>query len=215
MTGDESLPGGKDRVVVASLNRAKAREIAEIFHDEELGFEVIGLGGSPKVSPVPETGDTFAANAIAKARLTAREVGLAAVADDSGLEVDALGGAPGIRSARFAGEGASDEDRYRKVLGLMGDIPEGRRGARFRCAAAFVNPEGDEFVAEGSCEGRIARQAAGSGGFGYDPIFVPEGYDCTMAELTAEQKHAISHRGRALRRLAKLIRQRMGTDAAG
>lgn len=215
MTGDESLPGGKDRVVVASLNRAKAREIAEIFHDEELGFEVIGLGGFPKVSPAPETGDTFAANAIAKARLTAREVGLAAVADDSGLEVDALGGAPGIRSARFAGEGASDEDRYRKVLGLMGDIPEGRRGARFRCAAAFVNPEGDEFVAEGSCEGRIARQAAGSGGFGYDPIFVPEGYDCTMAELTAEQKHAISHRGRALRRLAKLIRQRMGTDAAG
>ena len=215
MTRAGPSPGGGGRLVVGSLNRAKAREIAHILRDEELAFEVLSLADFPEVAPPPELGDTFAANALAKARLAARAAGVAAIGDDSGLEVDALGGKPGIWSARFAGEAASDEDRCRKVLELMRDVPDGRRQARFRCAAAFVNPEGNEFVAEGSCEGQIARQAAGTGGFGYDPIFVPEGYTCTMAELTAEQKHAISHRGRALRRLAKLVRQRMGRDAGG
>ena len=200
--------GVGNRLVVASLNRAKAREIARILCDEELDFEVVGLADFPELSLPPETGATFAANAVAKARHVTEATGLSAVADDSGLEVDALGGEPGIRSARFAGEGATDEDRYRKVLCLMGDVPGDRRRARFRCAAAFAAPEGDELLAEGVCEGRIAREAAGTGGFGYDPIFVPDGHECTMAQLTAEEKHAISHRGRALRRLAKLLRTR-------
>jgi XTP/dITP diphosphohydrolase len=202
--------GGEGRLVVASLNRAKAREISAILRDEELGFEVLSLADFPEVALPPETGDTFSANARDKAGAAARKTGLPAIADDSGLEVDALGGEPGIRSARFAGEGASDEDRYRKVLDLMRDVPDGSRGARFRCAAAFAAPDGKEVLAEGVCEGHVARQPAGTGGFGYDPIFVPEGHTCTMAELAAEEKHAISHRGRALRRLARLLRERGG-----
>ncbi len=215
MTQAGHAPGGGGRLVVASLNRAKVREIARILRDEGLDFEVLGLADFPEVAAPPETGDTFAANAMSKARSGARATGLAAIADDSGLEVDALGGKPGLWSARFAGGGASDEDRCRKVLDLMRDVPDRRRGARFRCAAAFADPEGEELLADGVCEGHIARQPAGSGGFGYDPIFVPEGYTCTMAELTAEQKHAISHRGRALRRLANLIRKRVGVDTVG
>ncbi len=203
------------RLVVASRNRAKAREIARILCDEELDFGVVSLADFPELCLPPETGATFAANAVAKARHVAEATGLSAIADDSGLEVDALGGEPGIRSARFSGEGATDEDRYRKVLCLMEDVPDDRRRARFQCAAAFAAAEGDELLAEGVCEGRIAREAAGAGGFGYDPIFVPDGHECTMAQLTAEEKHAISHRGRALRRLAKLLRRRGSPAEAG
>lgn len=205
----------RGRLVVASLNRAKAREIARILRDEELDFEVVSLADFPEIALPPETGATFAANAVAKAGHVAEATGLSAVADDSGLEVDALGGEPGIRSARFAGEGATDEDRCRKVLCLMADVPDDRRRARFRCVAAFAAPEGDEVLAEGVCEGRIGREAAGTGGFGYDPIFIPEGHECTMAQMTAEEKHAISHRGRALRRLAKLLRRRGSPAEAG
>jgi XTP/dITP diphosphohydrolase len=200
--------GVGNRLVVASLNRAKAREIARILCDEKLDFEVVSLADFPEVTLPPETGATFAANAVAKAKHVAKATWLSAIADDSGLEVDVLGGEPGIRSARFAGEGATDEDRYRKVLCLMEDVPDDRRRARFRCATVFAAPGGDELLAEGVCEGRIAREAAGTGGFGYDPIFIPEGQECTMAQLTADEKHAISHRGRALRRLAKLLRRR-------
>jgi len=126
------------------------------------------------------------------------------------LEVDALHGQPGVMSARYAGEGASDEDRYRKVLALMARIPEGKRAARFRCAAAFAGPGGLELLAEGTVEGHIAYAPTGTGGFGYDPIFVPEGREVTMAQLTAEEKHAISHRGRAFRALARMMRERLG-----
>ena len=196
------------RVVVASLNRAKAREIAEILAAEGLGLEVVALADFPDVALPPETGESFAANALLKARAAAQGTGLPAIADDSGLEVDALGGEPGVMSARYAGEGAGDADRYRKVLALLADVPDARRTARFRCAAAFVSPEGVELLAEGTCEGRLAREPTGAGGFGYDPIFVPEGYEITMAQLAPEQKHAISHRGRALRALVPLIRAR-------
>jgi len=212
---ERKAAGVGGRLVVASLNRAKACEIARILRDEQLDFEVVSLADFPEIALPPETGATFAANAVAKARHVAEATGLSAVADDSGLEVDALGGEPGIRSARFAGEGATDEDRYRKVLCLMEDVPDDRRRARFRCAAAFAAPEGDELLAEGVCEGRIARDAAGTGGFGYDPIFIPEGHECTMAQLTADEKHAISHRGRALRRLATLLRRRGSPAEAG
>ncbi len=216
MTSPRCTPaGGEGRLVVASLNRAKAREISRILRDEKLGFEVLSLADFPEVALPPETEDTFAANALDKATAAARGTGLPAIADDSGLEVDALDGEPDIRSARFAGEGASDQDRYRKVLDLMREVPDSRRQARFRCAAALVTPEGEKLLAEGVCEGRIAQEPSGTGGFGYDPIFVPEDYSRTMAELTAEQKHAISHRGRALRRLARLLRERGGTEELG
>ena len=196
------------RVVVASRNRAKAAEIARILADAGLGLEVVSLADFPHVMLPPETDASFAANAAAKARQAADATGLPAIADDSGLEVDALSGEPGVRSARYAGEGASDEARYRKVLALLAQVPEGQRGARFRCAAAYAEPGGDALVAKGTCEGRIAREPAGSGGFGYDPIFIPEGYQITMAQLTPAQKHAISHRGRAFRLLAKVLRGR-------
>ena len=198
------------RLVVASLNRAKAKEVAEILAAEGLAFEVVPLSDFSGVKLPPETGDTFAVNAIDKARAAARGTRLSAVADDSGLEVDALHGQPGVMSARYAGEGASDEDRYRKVLALMARIPEGKRAARFRCAAAFAGPGGLELLAEGTVEGHIAYAPTGTGGFGYDPIFVPEGREVTMAQLTAEEKHAISHRGRAFRALARMMRERLG-----
>jgi XTP/dITP diphosphohydrolase len=195
------------RAVVASFNRAKAREIAEILAAEGLQLEVVPLSDFPGVSLPAETGRTFAENALAKARAASRATGLPALADDSGLEVDALGGQPGVMSARYAGEGARDEARYRKVLGLLTYVPEQQRTARFHCAAAFVSPEGAELLAAGTCEGRIAREPAGAGGFGYDPIFIPDGHTVTMAQLTAAQKHAISHRGRAFRALARRMRE--------
>jgi XTP/dITP diphosphohydrolase len=195
----------RPRLVVASFNRAKAREIAQIIASQGLDFEVVSLAEFPNATLPPETGATFAANATAKALDAARVTGLPAVADDSGLEVDALGGEPGIRSARYVEGG--DEARFRKVLELMRDVPDGQRSARFRCAAAYATPAGETALAEGTCEGAIAREPAGSGGFGYDPILIPEGYTVTMAQLTPEQKHAISHRGKAFRALARIIQQ--------
>jgi len=205
---------GRQRVVVASRNRGKAGEIAGILGDEGLDLEVVSLAGFPEVELPPETGETFAENAVAKVRWVAGAVGCAAVGDDSGLEVDALGGTPGIFSARF-GTSGTDEGRYRKVLGLLREEPAARRHARFRCAAAYATPGSEVLVAEGTCEGTIALQPAGCGGFGYDPIFVPEGETRTMAQLTPEEKHAISHRGRAFRELAKLIRKHLGAGGAG
>lgn len=198
----------RPRLVVASLNPAKANEIADILAGEGLDYEVVSLADFPGVALPPERGATFAANAAAKARFAARATGLPAVADDSGIEVEALGGEPGVRSARYAGEGADDEERWRKLLARMADLPSHRRRARFRCAAAYAEPEGEVVLAEGACPGRIAQEPAGRGGFGYDPVFIPDGYSLTMAQLTPAQKHAISHRGRALRLLARLIRER-------
>lgn len=199
----QSASGG---LVLASLNRAKATEIARILSEEGLAYEVVSLGDFPGVTLPPETGATFAENALAKAKHVAATTGRPAVADDSGLEIDALGGEPGVRSARYAGDDATDEQRYRKVLGFLGDIPDERRRARFRCAAAYAAPDGQTLVAEGTCEGRIAQQPAGTGGFGYDPIFLPEGETRTMAQLTPAEKDGISHRGRAFRALARLLR---------
>jgi XTP/dITP diphosphohydrolase len=196
----------KRRLVVASHNRAKAREIADILREQDLDFEVLSLADFPEIALPDETGDTFARNAAAKAHFVAQALGLPAVADDSGLDVDALNGEPGVRSARFAGPHATDEDRYRKLLGLLVDVPESERTARFRCAAAYADPDGHAVLAEGICEGRIAFSPAGSGGFGYDPVFLPVGETRTMAQLTPAEKHAISHRGRAFRKLARLMR---------
>jgi XTP/dITP diphosphohydrolase len=197
------------RILVASRNLAKAAEIAQILAEEGLSLPVATLADFPEVKLPAETGASFATNAAAKAQHAARATGLAAIADDSGLEVEALGGEPGLRSARYAGTGASDEDRYRKVLALLAGVPDDRRRARFRCAAAYAEPASDALVAEGTCEGRIAREPAGSGGFGYDPIFIPEGYQVTMAQLVPTEKHRISHRGRAFRLLAKMMREHL------
>ncbi len=190
------------RLVVASHNRAKAAEIERILRDEGLELDAVSLADFPDVAPPPEIGQTFAENAMLKAEGAAAATGLPAVADDSGLEVDALDGEPGILSARYAGEGASDQDRYQKVLKLLRDVPGHERAARFRCAAAYADPDGTALLAEGTCEGHTAREPRGTSGFGYDPIFLPEGETRTMAQLTPSEKHAISHRGRAFRELA-------------
>jgi XTP/dITP diphosphohydrolase len=197
------------RLLVASRNRAKAHEIARILTEEGLSFEVVTLADLPHIALPPETGRTFADNAAQKAHHAARAAHLPAVADDSGLQVDALDGEPGLRSARYAGDDATDEQRSRKVLHLLRDIPDDRRRARFVCAAAYADPDGKLLLAEGTCEGRIARGPAGAGGFGYDPIFLPEGHTVTMAQLTPEHKDALSHRGRAFRLLAHLIRDHL------
>jgi XTP/dITP diphosphohydrolase len=147
---------------------------------------------------VPETGATFTENARIKASAYAEASGVLTLADDSGLEVDALGGAPGVYSSRYAGPGASDEDRYRKLLAELGGTPDEARTARFRCVVAVAAPGGDVRTAEGACEGRIGRAPRGENGFGYDPVFIVEGRGQTMAELTAGEKNALSHRARAL-----------------
>jgi XTP/dITP diphosphohydrolase len=188
-----------DAVVIASTNPGKIAEVRQIM----AGLPLVLLtrddvGGWPEIE---ETGDTYLANALLKAHAVAALTGRAALADDSGIEVDALGGAPGVRSARFSGEGASDEDNNAKLIASLEGVPPERRGARYRCVAVLVTPEGEEIAGIGSCEGWIGTEARGSGGFGYDPWFVPEGCARTMAELTAEEKHAISHRGKAIRGL--------------
>lgn len=192
-------------LVLATRNTHKVREIGEILGD---GLVLLSLADFPEVGKIPEEGDTFGANAAQKALFVARALDLPAMADDSGLEVDALDGIPGVRSARFAGEGAADADNIAKLLGLMRDVPAGKRGGRFRCTIAVAWPDGSIHTAEGVCEGRLLWGLRGSRGFGYDPLFVPEGYEQTFAELDPEVKNRISHRGRALRSARDTILRR-------
>lgn len=188
------------RLVIASRNPGKIREILSIC--ESWPVEWITDADWPEVE---ESGPTYLENALLKARAVAEATGLPALADDSGLEVDALGGGPGPRSARYAGEGASDDDNLRALLEAL----EGRlrpRTARYRAVAAVAWPDGRTEWAEGICEGSIGAEPRGTGGFGYDPVFEPDGREVTMAELPPEEKDELSHRGRALRAL----RQRLG-----
>jgi XTP/dITP diphosphohydrolase len=185
------------RVVLATRNPGKIREIVAIY--ARLPIDWRSLDDFPDVDAVPETGMTYADNAVAKARHAAEACGLPALADDAGVEIDALDGAPGVRSARFLGPEATDADRNARVLQLLQDVPPERRGARYRAAVALALPGGGVRVFEGVCEGRIGERALGAGGFGYDPIFIPKGYTRSMAELPIEVKNAISHRARALR----------------
>jgi XTP/dITP diphosphohydrolase len=186
------------RLVLASRNAHKAREFAALLAPHELVELPVD------VELPPETGETFEENAIAKARAACAATGLPAVGDDSGIEAAALGGAPGVRSARFAGEHATDEENLAKLLREV--PPDGDTRVAYVCALAMVHPGGSEAVVEGRCEGRLTHEPRGTGGFGYDPAFVPDDYDDgrTMAELSAEEKHAISHRGRAARALMEL-----------
>ena len=197
------------RVVLASSNKGKLRELSALL--APLGYEVI-TQSSLGIDTPPETGATFAANALLKARHAAAVSNLPALADDSGIEVDALGGRPGIYSARYAGEGASDEDNLRKMLGEMRDVPEGKRTARYQCVSAFVSTadDPDPILAKGTWEGWLTSQPRGLEGFGYDPIFIPSGFDRTAAELDPGEKNSLSHRGQALRALIDQLRRRGG-----
>lgn len=190
------------KIVLATRNAGKVDELRRILH----GVEVVGLEAFPDAPEVPETESTFAGNALLKARAIAAHAGLPAVADDSGLCVDALNGMPGVLSARWSGrfgDATGDKDRanLELLLDQLADTAPESRGAYFACAAAFVAPDGTELLTEGRMPGRIIDTPRGTGGFGYDPIFVPEGLDRTSAELSPAEKDAISHRGKAFRAL--------------
>jgi XTP/dITP diphosphohydrolase len=193
------------RVILASSNAGKLAELTALL--APLGFELTPQQRLGIESP-PETGETFLDNALLKARHAAGRRGLAAIADDSGIEVDALGKAPGVRSARFAREGAAEQENLKKLLTQMRDVPAARRGARYRCVIAFVRSAADQdpIIAQGAWEGSIAQVPRGAGGFGYDPIFVPAGDERTAAELAPSEKNAVSHRARALRALIAQLR---------
>lgn len=200
------------RLLLATRNRAKLAELRRILADA-VPVELVGLADVAPYPELPETGATFAENALAKAREGARRTGLPTVADDSGLAVDALNGMPGVLSARWAGRHGDDEANLRLVLDQVADVPDERRGAAFVCAAALVLPPGAEYLVEGRMPGRLVRRPAGSGGFGYDPIFVAEGQDRTNGELAPDEKDAISHRGKAFRALAALLPEALARSA--
>ena len=195
------------RVVLASGNAGKLREFSEL-----LGASGLTLVRQSELGivPPPETGTTFLDNALIKARNAARASGLPAIADDSGIEVDALGGAPGVYSARYAGEDAGDEANLAKLLAALEGLPPERRSARYRCVIVFVAHAEDSrpLVGEGSWEGHIIAERRGSGGFGYDPSFVPVGETRTVAEMPADQKNRLSHRGQAMRAFLRQFAQR-------
>jgi XTP/dITP diphosphohydrolase len=191
-------------VVVATQNSGKIREIREAL--KGLGLRIYGLSDFPDVPEIEEDGKSFTENALKKARFYSKHFGKLTLADDSGLEVDGLKGLPGIYSARFAGEGASSRENNQKLLNEMKEIPFSKRGARFKCIIALVSSDGREAITEGSCRGRIGFREKGKRGFGYDPLFILPKYGKTMAELSLKEKNKISHRGKALRKIKKVIR---------
>ena len=192
-------------LVLATGNEGKLAEFAELLSG--LGLELRSLRDFPDAPTVAEDSPCYEGNAVAKAEAIARHTGLPALADDSGLEVDALGGAPGVHSARFAGEPTSDRRNVGKLLQLLDGASGSQRRARFRCVIAVVRPDGAKLTAEGSCEGMIATQPAGAAGFGYDPVFVVPSLGRTFAEIPAREKHRLSHRGRACEALrGRLVR---------
>ena len=190
-------------VVIATRNSGKLREIREIL--APLGLKILSLRDFPEIPEILEDGRTFAQNAVKKATVAARRTGRVAIADDSGLVVDALNGRPGVFSSRYAGENATDADRYQKLLKEMAHVPKGRRGAAFLCTLAVASPEGKAEFVEGECRGEIAPSPRGAQGFGYDPVFFIPGLEKTMAEVEPEVKNRISHRARALEKLKQLL----------
>ena len=191
-------------LLLGTRNPGKVKEITSILADS--GWSFCSLQDFPNIDTAEENGVTYTENAIAKARFYASATGVCALADDSGLEVDALGGAPGVFSARYAGENASDADRRVLLLSELGKRGDTNRRARFVAVVAIANSEGVVLnVSEGICEGRITLSARGDGGFGYDPLFVPDGYDQTFAQLPEIIKNRISHRGRALTRTRQFL----------
>lgn len=200
-------------VLLATRNAGKLTELRRMLAVSDLsglerdGLEIVGLADVAAFPDAPETGATFAENALAKARDAAAATGVPSVADDSGLAVDALNGMPGVLSARWSGRHGDDAANVALLLGQLGDVPDERRGAAFVCAAALVVPGGAETVVHGEWTGAITRAPRGSNGFGYDPVFVPDGERRTSAELDAGEKDAASHRGRAMRALLPHLRR--------
>jgi len=192
-------------IVLASRNPKKIKELKALLAD--LPVRVLSLDDFCGVPEVEETGQTFAENAEIKAKTVAQATGLISVADDSGLEVDALGGQPGVYSNRFAGPDATDRDKYMRILELLQGVPDDNRTARFHAAVAVATPEGETVVVEGTCEGRIAREPRGEGGFGYDPIFYLPEFGRSMAELPPDVKNQISHRAKAMHAAKNVIRR--------
>ena len=195
------------RVLLATRNTKKLAELQRIL-DGALGpqrIRLVGLTGVPQYPEIPETGLTFGENALVKAREGVKHTGLPTIADDSGLAVDALNGMPGVFSARWSGRHGDDRANLELVLAQIVDVPDEHRGAAFVCAAALVLPGGKEHLVDGRQTGRLLRAPRGDGGFGYDPIFLGDRQDRTNAELPPEEKDAVSHRGKALRALAKVL----------
>lgn len=193
-------------VVLATRNRKKLDELQRILEAAGLDIDLLGIDAFPEAPEVAETESTFAGNALLKARAIAAATGLPAVADDSGLCVDALNGMPGVLSARWAGGHGDDDANLDLVLAQIADVPDRRRTASFRCAAAVALPDGTERVVEGAVDGELVRERRGTNGFGYDPVFVPLGHEVTTAEMSPEEKDAISHRGQAMRALVPVLR---------
>lgn len=198
------------RLVLATRNEGKRAELARILARQGLDIALADLDDFPGVPDVVETGLTFEENAVLKARAAVAATGLPAVADDSGICVDVLGGMPGVLSARWCGHHGDDAANLALLLDQIAELPDSARRAQFVCAAAVALPDGRVEVVEGQLDGWLARQPRGSNGFGYDPVFVPEGHDRTTAELSADEKDAISHRGRAFRALAPVIARLLG-----
>ncbi|MCH8292014.1 XTP/dITP diphosphatase [Candidatus Poribacteria bacterium] len=192
------------KLVLATRNLGKVRELGEMLSDQRK-VEILSLRDFSDAPQIVEDGETYQENARKKATQIAEHTGYLTLGDDSGLEVDALNGAPGVHSARYAGENASDAQRIEKLLDALKDVPDDQRTARFKCAIAIAEPEGQSKVVVGVCEGKIIRESRGVHGFGYDPVFVPAGYDQTFAELGDEVKNRISHRAKALRMASKVL----------
>jgi XTP/dITP diphosphohydrolase len=193
------------QVLLATANKGKVRELEEMLKDGDI--EVLSLSNFPDFEDIRETGQTFAENALLKARAACLRAGIVTLADDSGLEVDALRGAPGVFSARFAGEPKDDERNNEKLLALLQGLSEKERTARFRCCLAIVSPNGQEYLTEGAVEGTIILSRRGTGGFGYDPVFYLPELKKTMAELSLEEKNELSHRAQAFRQAIPILKE--------
>ena len=200
------------KLVLATRNQGKIVEFRRILDALAPGaIELIGVDQFPDLVDVEETGSTFEENSLLKARYTCQATGFPAIADDSGLCVDALNGDPGIFSARWAGSHGNDQANLEKVLAQLKDVPDEKRTARFMCVASLVMPDGREHVAEGRFEGHILHAPVGENGFGYDPIFQPVGLSISSAQMSAEEKDLVSHRGKSLRAIAPHVIQLLGS----
>ncbi len=196
-----------EKLLIASTNKGKIKEVRAQLADFD--FEIIGLENYPELMNIEEDGDSFKENALKKAKVSAEKTGLVTLADDSGLEVDYLNGSPGIYSARYSGENATDEKNNKKLLKELKGVNKAKRSARFRCVMALYDPLNNfKETVSGSCEGRILKSPKGKNGFGYDPLFYVESKGKAMAELPAEIKNEISHRAVALNKMKKVIRER-------
>ncbi|MFD9815430.1 RdgB/HAM1 family non-canonical purine NTP pyrophosphatase [Streptomyces sp. NPDC059080] len=206
----EQRPAAPRRLILATRNPGKVTELRAILTAAGLDVELVGADAYPEIPDVKETGVTFAENALLKAHALARATGHPAVADDSGLCVEVLGGAPGIFSARWSGRHGDDRANLDLLLAQLSDIDAAHRAAHFACAAALALPDGTERVVEGTLPGTLRPTPSGTGGFGYDPILQPLGESRTCAELTPDEKNAISHRGKAFRALVPVVRELLG-----